>query len=246
MDGPDLDYVVFFEKPFVKFERLLMTAVSGFPRTYMQFVHGMRSWLFDKLWIRSRIESALGVDRKRILFSDHHVSHAASAYFCSPFDRAATLTFDGVGEWATATIGIGEGHSLSVKRELRFPHSLGLLYSAFTAFLGFEVNEGEYKVMGMAPYGTPRYADRIWEIVRAARRRLSVDRSPLLFVPPQYAPLVHVEVREAVRQSRAIRTFRSSPGTPAGPRTTARGRATIPSFCGTTNTTPTSPPAFNS
>ena len=166
IEGPELDYVVFFEKPFVKFERLMMTAVSGFPKTYMQFVHGMRSWLFDKLWIRSRIESALGIDKNRILFSDHHVSHAASAYFCSPFDRAATLTFDGVGEWATATIGIGEGHSLSVKREMRFPHSLGLLYSAFTAFLGFEVNEGEYKVMGMAPYGTPRYADRIWEIVR--------------------------------------------------------------------------------
>ena len=126
----------------------------------------MRSWLFDKLWIRSRIESTLGIDKNRILFSDHHVSHAASAYFCSPFDKAAVLTLDGVGEWATATIGIGDGHSLSVKREMRFPHSLGLLYSAFTAFLGFEVNEGEYKVMGMAPYGTPRYADRIWEIVQ--------------------------------------------------------------------------------
>ncbi len=166
IDAADLDYAVFFEKPFVKFERMLMTAVSGFPRTYMQFVHGMRSWLFDKLWIRSRIETALGIDRTRILFSDHHLSHAASAYFCSPFDRAATLTFDGVGEWATATIGVGDGHSLSIQREMRFPHSLGLLYSAFTAFLGFEVNEGEYKVMGMAPYGTPKYADRIWEIVR--------------------------------------------------------------------------------
>lgn len=166
VEGPALDYVVFFEKPFVKFERLMMTAVSGFPKTYMQFVQGMRSWLFDKLWVRSRIESVLGIDKKRILFSDHHLSHAASAYFCSPFHRAAVLTFDGVGEWATATIGVGDGHSISIKRELRFPHSLGLLYSAFTAFLGFEVNEGEYKVMGMAPYGTPRYADRVWEIVR--------------------------------------------------------------------------------
>ena len=93
IEGPELDYVVFFEKPFVKFERLMMTAVSGFPKTYMQFVHGMRSWLFDKLWIRSHIESALGIDKNRILFSDHHASHAASAYFCSPFDKAAILTF---------------------------------------------------------------------------------------------------------------------------------------------------------
>ena len=151
IEGPELDYVVFFEKPFVKFERLMMTAVSGFPKTYMQFVHGMRSWLFDKLWIRSHIESALGIDKNRILFSDHHVSHAASAYFCSPFDKAAVLTFDGVGEWATATIGIGEGHSLSIKREMRFPHSLGLLYSAFTAFLGFEVNEGRVQGHGDGP-----------------------------------------------------------------------------------------------
>jgi carbamoyltransferase len=165
IEGRDLDYVVFFEKPFVKFERLIKTAVSGFPKTYMQFAQSMRTWLFDKLWIKSHIESSLGIDRKRILFSDHHMSHAASAYFCSPFEKSAVLTFDGVGEWATATMGIGDGSSLTIKRELRFPHSLGLLYSAFTAFLGFEVNEGEYKVMGMAPYGTPKYTNRIREIV---------------------------------------------------------------------------------
>ena len=165
IEGRDLDYVVFFEKPFVKFERLVKTAVSGFPRTYMQFVQSMRTWLFDKLWIKSHIESSVGVDRKRILFADHHMSHAASAYFCSPFEKSAVLTFDGVGEWATATMGVGDGSSLTIKRELRFPHSLGLLYSAFTAFLGFEVNEGEYKVMGMAPYGTPKYTDRVREIV---------------------------------------------------------------------------------
>jgi len=165
IEGRDLDYVVFFEKPFVKFERLIKTAVSGFPKTYMQFAQSMRTWLFDKLWIKSHIESSLGIDRKSILFSDHHMSHAASAYFCSPFEKSAVLTFDGVGEWATATMGIGDGSSLTIKRELRFPHSLGLLYSAFTAFLGFEVNEGEYKVMGMAPYGTPKYTNRIREIV---------------------------------------------------------------------------------
>lgn len=165
IQGSDLDYVVFFEKPFVKFERLMKTAVSGFPKTYWMFVQSMRAWLFDKLWVRSHIESAVGIDRKRILFSDHHLSHAASAYFCSPFDKAAVLTFDGVGEWATTTMGIGEGASLTVKRELRFPHSIGLLYSAFTAFLGFEVNEGEYKVMGMAPYGTPRYVDKVQQVV---------------------------------------------------------------------------------
>ena len=125
----------------------------------------MRAWLFDKLWIRSQLENVTGVDRKRILFSEHHMSHAASAYYCSPFDKAAVLTFDGVGEWATTTIGEGKGTTLKISREIRFPHSIGLLYSAFTAFLGFEVNEGEYKVMGMAPYGTPRYVDKIWQMV---------------------------------------------------------------------------------
>ena len=163
--GKDLDYVVFFEKPFVKFERLMKTAVASFPRSYPMFVQSMRTWLFDKLWVKNTIASTVGIDKRHILFSDHHLSHAASAYLCSPFDKAAILTFDGVGEWATTTMGVGEGNSLSISRELRFPHSIGLLYSAFTAFLGFEVNEGEYKVMGMAPYGTPRYVDKIWRTV---------------------------------------------------------------------------------
>ena len=165
IEGPDLDYVVFFEKPFIKFERLVTTAVAGFPLTYRMWAQSMRTWLFDKLWIRSQLENVTGVDRKRILFSEHHMSHAASAYYCSPFDNAAVLTFDGVGEWATTTIGEGKGTTLKISREMRFPHSIGLLYSAFTAFLGFEVNEGEYKVMGMAPYGTPRYTDKIWQMV---------------------------------------------------------------------------------
>ena len=165
IEGPDLDYVVFFEKPFVKLERIMKTAVAGFPKTYPMFVQSMRSWLFDKLWVRTLIEDTLKVDKKRILFSEHHVSHAASAYFCSPFDESAILTFDGVGEWATTTLGVATENTLNLKRELRFPHSIGLLYSTFTAFLGFEVNEGEYKVMGMAPYGSPRYFDQVRRVV---------------------------------------------------------------------------------
>ena len=164
--GRDLDYVVFFEKPFVKFDRLIKTALQGFPKTYQMFVHSMRSWLFDKLWVKSLLASSVGVDPKRILFSDHHMSHAASAYFCSPFDESAVLTFDGVGEWATTTMGFGRGTDLKINQELYFPHSIGLLYSAFTAFLGFEVNEGEYKVMGMAPYGSPRYLEKVWKVVK--------------------------------------------------------------------------------
>ena len=165
IENCDVDYVVFFEKPFLKFERLMKTTISGFPRTYPMFVQSMRTWLFDKLWVKNTIQQAVGIDKSRILFSEHHISHAASAFFCSPFERSAILTFDGVGEWATTTMGIGDGNSLKLTHELRFPHSIGLLYSAFTAFLGFEVNEGEYKVMGMAPYGTPRYVDKIRQIV---------------------------------------------------------------------------------
>ncbi len=164
IQGKDIDYAVFFEKPFVKFERLLKTGFAAFPRSYWMFAQSMRTWLFDKLWIRSQIHSSLGLPSRRILFSDHHLSHAASAYFCSPFEKSAVLTFDGVGEWATATMGVGEGTSLTIKREMAFPHSIGLLYSAFTAFLGFEVNEGEYKVMGMAPYGEPRFVEDIWKV----------------------------------------------------------------------------------
>jgi carbamoyltransferase len=164
--GADLDLVVFFEKPFVKFDRILRTTMQAFPRSRQVFHKSMLSWLTDKLWVKERIRKTLGVPEDRILFSDHHLSHAASAFFCSPFDRSAILTVDGVGEWATATYGIGEGSEIRLLREIRFPHSLGLLYSAFTAFLGFEVNEGEYKVMGMAPFGSPRYVDRVWRLIR--------------------------------------------------------------------------------
>jgi carbamoyltransferase len=164
----DLDHVAFFEKPFVKFERILMTALQTFPRAPRLFREAMVTWLLDKLWVSALIEERLGVPRTRILFSEHHLSHAASAFFCSPFDEAALLTVDGVGEWATATMGRARGTDVSLDREIRFPHSIGLLYSTFTAFLGFEVNEGEYKVMGMAPYGIPRYVDEVRKLVRMA------------------------------------------------------------------------------
>src|SRR6058998_3963714 len=163
--GADLDYVVFFEKPFVKFERLLLSSLQTFPRSHRVFREAMITWLGDKLWIKHLIGKRLGIAPGRILFSEHHLSHAASAYFCSPFDAAAVLTVDGVGEWTTASLGLGRGSELRLLKEIRFPHSLGLLYSAFTAFLGFEVNEGEYKVMGMAPYGVPRYMDEISRVV---------------------------------------------------------------------------------
>jgi carbamoyltransferase len=164
--GADLDYVVFFEKPLVKFERILSTVFSTVPRSATVFRQAMTAWLLDKLWIKNRICERIGVPAERVLFIPHHLSHAASGFFCSPFERAAILTVDGVGEWTTTALGLGEGDSCRLTDEIRFPHSLGLLYSAFTAFLGFEVNEGEYKVMGMAPYGTPRFTDKVWKVVR--------------------------------------------------------------------------------
>ena len=166
--GADLEYVAFFEKPFIKFERILQTALATAPRSPTVFRKAMTAWMLDKLWVKSRIRDIVGIPPDRILFAEHHQSHAASAFFCSPFDEAAILTVDGVGEWATATVGKGRGTSLAIESEIRFPHSLGLLYSAFTAFLGFEVNEGEYKVMGMAPYGVPRYQDRVWKLIDVA------------------------------------------------------------------------------
>src|SRR6266581_2057052 len=164
----DLDYVVFFEKPFVKFERLLLSSLQTFPRSHRVFREAMVTWLTDKLWIKHLIQRQLGVPPSKILFSEHHLSHAASAFFCSPFEEAAILTVDGVGEWTTASFGVGRGTEITLTKEIRFPHSLGLLYSAFTAFLGFEVNEGEYKVMGMAPFGQPRFEDKIYELVQVA------------------------------------------------------------------------------
>jgi carbamoyltransferase len=180
--GADLDYVVFFEKPFRKFDRILMTVLQTYPQSYKVFRESMITWLIDKLWVGSKIESELGVPKDRVLFGEHHLSHAASAFLCSPFEESAILTVDGVGEWVTASWGVGRGNQIRLSKHMEFPHSLGLLYSAFTAFLGFEVNEGEYKVMGMAPYGQPRYVDKVWKLVRQnADGSFSLDMSYFCF-----------------------------------------------------------------
>ncbi len=156
----ELDCIIFYEKPLLKFERLIETFLDVVPRGYRSFLDIMPSWLKQKLWLPNIIQKNLGYKGK-ILFAEHHLSHAAGSFFLSPFDKAAILTIDGVGEWATASWGIGEGKRISLLEELRFPNSLGLLYSTFTAFLGFDVNDGEYKVMGMAPYGQPEYYELI-------------------------------------------------------------------------------------
>ncbi len=165
IEPDDLDYVVLFEKPFVKFERLLISTMQTFPRSSTLFREAMITWLGDKLWVKNLIMKKLDIETDKILFSDHHLSHAASSFFCSPFNEAAILTVDGVGEWTTATIGKGQGNDIKILKEINFPHSIGLLYSAFTAFLGFEVNEGEYKVMGMAPFGEPKYVDKVYKVI---------------------------------------------------------------------------------
>ena len=166
----EVDNVVFYEKPFVKFERLLETYLAFAPKGFTSFVKAMPVWIKDKLFQKSALIKELkstlneSVDwRERLLFSEHHLSHAASAYYPSPFDSAAVLTIDGVGEWTTTSLAIGKGSDLKVVKEIHFPHSLGLLYSAFTYYTGFKVNSGEYKVMGLAPYGKPVYADLIRE-----------------------------------------------------------------------------------
>ena len=158
----DLDYLVFYDKPFIKFERMLLTYLSTFPRSLPSFSKAMPLWLKEKLLVPKALQRTLGYDGE-ILFAEHHQSHAASAFLPSPFEEAAILTLDGVGEWATATQGVGRGNEFELLREIRFPHSLGLLYSAFTYYLGFKVNSAEYKVMGAAPYGDPKYADAILE-----------------------------------------------------------------------------------
>jgi carbamoyltransferase len=168
INAQDVDHVVFYEKPFVKFERILLTAMQSYPRAWRSFTDAMMTWMGDKIWVRDHICRRLDIEAPKLLFVDHHGSHAASAFYPSRFDKAAILTVDGVGEWTTASLGVGDGEKLRLLREIRFPHSLGLLYSVFTAFLGFEVNEGEYKVMGMAPYGQPRYVDKVWKLIEVS------------------------------------------------------------------------------
>mgnify|MGYP001491246866 CR=1 FL=1 len=163
----EVDHIIFFEKPFLKFERLLETYVAFAPKGFLSFCKAIPIWLKDKLFQKKMLFNELKrhdnnfKDNKKIFFSDHHLSHAASAFFPSPFEEAIILTADAVGEWATTTVAIGKKNSLEIKKEIHFPHSLGLLYSAFTYYTGFKVNSGEYKLMGLAPYGTPIYQDKI-------------------------------------------------------------------------------------
>ncbi len=170
INAEEIDNIVFYEKPFMKFERLLETYLAYSPKGFLSFAKAMPIWIKDKLFQKSAIvkelESRLGKKvnwRERLLFSEHHLSHAASAFYPSPFKSAAILTLDGVGEWTTTSVAIGNGKDLKVVKEIHFPHSLGLLYSAFTYYTGFKVNSGEYKVMGLAPYGEPRFTHLIKE-----------------------------------------------------------------------------------
>ena len=181
----DIDLVVFYEKPFLKFERLIDTYLAFAPRGYTSFSAALPVWIHDKLFQKVRLRDSLtrlgftGRLDDRLLFAEHHQSHAASAFFPSPFSEAVVLTMDGVGEWATTSVSIGRGRTLDPVREIQFPHSLGLLYSAFTYYTGFKVNSGEYKVMGLAPYGTPRFAqlilDRVIDVKSDGTFRLNLD-----------------------------------------------------------------------
>ena len=160
----DLAYVGFYEKPFVKFKRILYTHLACYPFSFRPFLKAIPSWMREKLIIPSLIRQKIGYDGQ-VLMTEHHLSHAASSYLLSPFREAAILTVDGVGEWSTATYGRGQGNDITLFKEIRFPHSLGLLYSAFTYYLGFKVNSAEYKVMGLAPYGQPTYYDKVRRLV---------------------------------------------------------------------------------
>ena len=167
----EVDHIVFFEKPFLKFERLLETYVGFAPRGFVSFAKAMPIWIKEKLFQKNLLFNKLKEhdknykSDKNIFFSDHHLSHAASAFFPSPFEEAIILTADGVGEWATTTVGVGKNNHLEIKKEIHFPHSLGLLYSAFTYYTGFKVNSGEYKLMGLAPYGKPIYEEQVKQLI---------------------------------------------------------------------------------
>ena len=174
----ELDHVAFYDKPLLKFERLFETYLEYAPKGFTSFLKSMPLWITDRLWMSERIGKELGYEG-RVLFSEHHESHAASAFYPSPYEEAAVLTMDGVGEWATSSLGMGSGHRLDMLSELKFPHSIGLLYSAFTYFCGFKVNSGEYKLMGLAPYGEPKYAglirDTLVHVCEDGSIRLDMD-----------------------------------------------------------------------
>lgn len=181
----DLDHIVFYDKPFLKFERLLETYVAFAPKGFKSFSTSMLLWLKDKLFLKKMLLRELSFHGERddlskvLLFSEHHLSHAASAFYPSPFNEAAILTMDGVGEWATTSVALGKGNTIDILKEIHFPHSLGLLYSAFTYYTGFKVNSGEYKLMGLAPYGTPRYAgvirDKLIDVKDDGSFRLNME-----------------------------------------------------------------------
>jgi carbamoyltransferase len=160
ISAKELEYVGFYEKPFVKFERILYSHLATFPKSYFSFLMATPLWLKEKLWIPSLIQKKLDY-KGEVLMIEHHLSHAGSSFLVSPFEESAILTIDGVGEWSTAAYGVGKENKIELLQEMRFPHSLGLLYSAFTYYLGFRVNSAEYKVMGLAPYGEPVFYDLI-------------------------------------------------------------------------------------
>ncbi len=181
----ELDLVGFYEKPLLKFERLLETYVASAPRGWQSYLMAMPRWLGEKLWIADDIRDRLDGYEGQVLFAAHHESHAASAFYPSPFEQAAIVTIDGVGEWATSSVGVGRGHDLQVLHELRFPHSLGLLYSAFTQFAGFKVNSGEHKIMGLAAYGAPTYVNTIKDHL------LDIRDDGSLWMNPEYFTYAH-------------------------------------------------------
>lgn len=207
----DLDYVVFYEKPLTKFVRILQTAMATFPTSWENWREAVPTWFNQKLWIKTELTKQTGISADKILFCDHHMAHAASAFFASPYEKAAVLTVDGVGEWTSTTLGKAQGsfdgsvpNNIMLTTEQRFPHSLGLLYSAFTAWLGFRVNNGEYKVMGMSPYGQPKYVDKVYETIKVGNDgsfQLDMDyfafhRSPTKSFSPKFVKLFG-EPREA-------------------------------------------------
>ena len=207
----DIDHVVFYEKPFLKFERLLETYVGFSPSGFRSFSMSMPLWLSEKLFQKKMLFDALKEqdnnfnDIKKINFSEHHLSHAASAFFSSPYEEAIILTLDGVGEWATTTVSLGKNNKINILKEIHFPHSLGLLYSAFTYFLGFKVNSGEYKVMGLAPYGEPKFKDiilgKLIDVKEDGSFRLNMDyfnyATGLTMTNNKFAKLFNMERRES-------------------------------------------------
>ena len=210
----DIDYVVFYEKPFLKFERLLQTYLSTAPRGFTSFKTAIPLWLRDKLFQKSIISKELkkfsnNFDIKKLYFSEHHLSHAASAFYPSPYDDAVILTLDGVGEWATTTVCYGRHNKITIEKEINFPHSIGLLYAAFTYYLGFKINSGEYKVMGLAPYGTPKYKNlilsKIVDLKEDGTFRLNQKyfnyMTGLTMTSPKFSELFGHPVREAESES---------------------------------------------